>query len=152
MKQEIGVKRVVGEKEKVGKFTAELLPYFENDEDFGEYDAFGYSYNGELIAGFVYNRFTGRDVHVSAVSVTPIWVTKANMGFILSVGFDIMKVERISSLTSKSNKRARKLLEGLGFKLEGMIREGNPDDTDICCYGILKREARRWLDYAKEKK
>jgi RimJ/RimL family protein N-acetyltransferase len=45
----------------------------------------------------------------------------------------------MTAIIKKRNRRCRKLAEGLGFKLEGVMRKGAPDG-DLFFYGLLKDE------------
>jgi hypothetical protein len=47
---------------------------------------------------------------------------------------------RCTSIVKKSNKRARAILEGLGFVLEGRIRRGFDGVRDGLVYGMLREE------------
>jgi RimJ/RimL family protein N-acetyltransferase len=43
-----------------------------------------------------------------------------------------------------SNTRARRLVEGAGFTLEGLMRSAAADGGDVLIYGMLKPEC-RWV-------
>jgi len=43
-----------------------------------------------------------------------------------------------------ANMRARRLVEGAGFVLEGLVRSAAPDGGDVLIYGMLKEEC-RWV-------
>jgi len=53
----------------------------------------------------------------------------------------------MTAITAKSNKKARKLLGGVGFKLEGTHPFAKEDGTAACTYGIYKKTVfDRWLN------
>ena len=48
--------------------------------------------------------------------------------------------------TSKNNKRARRMMEGLGATLEGVHKRGFDGVQAACTYGLLRETAvERWL-------
>jgi hypothetical protein len=52
-----------------------------------------------------------------------------------------IRVKRITARTAVNNTRAIRMLETLGFKREGMMREWF-DDSDAIVFGLLKSEQR----------
>jgi RimJ/RimL family protein N-acetyltransferase len=52
----------------------------------------------------------------------------------------------MTAITNKSNKKARKLLTGLGFVLEGVHPFAATDCTSACTYGLYDKNAERWLN------
>ena len=44
----------------------------------------------------------------------------------------------ISATAEKKNKRARKFMEGLGFKQEGVIRQVTPEGGNLLIYALLR--------------
>jgi len=88
------------------------------DEDqFGDAVAIGLEEDGELIAGVVFNLYTGPSImmHVAAVP------------------------------GRRWNLDAQRFDEHLGFKREGLIRKGASDGSNLILYGMLKEEC-RWLE------
>jgi [ribosomal protein S5]-alanine N-acetyltransferase len=62
---------------------------------------------------------------------------------VISFGFNEMDLRRIEADVDPRNTRSKKLLEALGFKKEGYLRERwiTPDETqDSEFYGLLRRE------------
>jgi len=62
---------------------------------------------------------------------------------ILDYGFKYLGMERITANTLEINKGAQKVMERLGFTLEGRERKAvylNGNKYDRLCYGILKEE------------
>ena len=67
---------------------------------------------------------------------SPRWISKEIVRTILGLPYQ-MGMERITALVRKSNKRSRKLVEGLGFKNEGTIRYPK---ENLILYGLLEKE------------
>ena len=51
---------------------------------------------------------------------------------------------RVTARVPVANMRARRLVEGAGFVLEGLVRSAGPDGGDVLIYGMLKEEC-RWV-------
>lgn len=100
---------------------------------------------GAIVAGVVYDMFRGYDVqmHVAAVS-DKRWLNKTFLTEAFRYPFEQLGVKRVTGLVAASNREAQRFDEHLGFKLEGIVRQGMPDGDDLMIYGLLKSEC-RWL-------
>jgi RimJ/RimL family protein N-acetyltransferase len=61
-----------------------------------------------------------------------------------AIPFERLKCTRVSGLVRADNLAAQRFDEHLGFKREGVIRQGDDDGCDLIVYGMLKSEC-RWL-------
>ena len=113
------------------------------------------SNDGKLMAVAIYNNFTYYngskskcyDVHMTFVAATPRWATSGNIRAVLDYPFNQLGVKRMTSIINKDNKRARKLNEGVGFKLEGMHPFGNGGKGRSCTYGLYHNVVKeRWFN------
>lgn len=111
--------------------------------DFGQYVAVGVEEGNELIAGWVFSEYRGRDIHVSMASTTPRWASRRTLYAIFVYPFVQLKVARLTAYTGQSMTSVRRFLERLGFVHEGTMRQGYVDD-DIAVYGMLRDEC-RWI-------
>lgn len=62
---------------------------------------------------------------------------------LIKYGFEDMNIHRIEAFASPANTPSVKILEGLGMKYEGLMREHfltNGKHEDSACYSILKQE------------
>lgn len=78
-------------------------------------------------------------------------MTRTNLKIILDWIFVQQKCSRVTGLVERNNKRARKVDEGLGMKLEGVIRKASPSGRDLMVYGLLKSEADALLERLNKK-
>jgi RimJ/RimL family protein N-acetyltransferase len=51
-----------------------------------------------------------------------------------------LKCQRVTSFVRKGNKRARRLNDGLGFKLEGRLRDAGHNLETVLVYGLTQRD------------
>lgn len=61
----------------------------------------------------------------------------------LTYGFDVLQLARIEADIDLRNEPSCRLVERLGFRREGLLRERwhvNGEITDTALYGLLKRE------------
>jgi RimJ/RimL family protein N-acetyltransferase len=61
----------------------------------------------------------------------------------MEYGFSTLDLHRVQAIASSGNQASWKVMERLGMKLEGRLREANRKDGqwhDLLYYGILKRE------------
>jgi RimJ/RimL family protein N-acetyltransferase len=129
-------------KELIGKFVALVQG---RDEPWGNFTTIGLVEDDALIAGVVYNNFGGAQVcaHIGAIKGSR-WASRAYLHAIFAYPFDQLQKRRITALVAKKNRDARLFVEGLGFILEGKVRQALADD-DLLLYGIVRSEAGRWL-------
>lgn len=94
----------------------------------------------QLRAIAVFNNYRGRNIELSFVAMTPRWATRLNILTVLWYAFGQIGVARVTCLVRRSNKRARKLLEGVGFQPEGRLRQADSDGAHLLIYGLLASE------------
>ena len=87
--------------------------------------------DGRIAAVVIYHEWRGANIEMSIVADTPRWATKQTVAFLLGFPFLTWDVRRITALVDRRNKRSRKLVEGLGFRLEGVMRVIERDGDDI---------------------
>lgn len=105
----------------------------------------GLEEHGELIAGVVFNMYTGPSIsmHVAAIPGRR-WMTREFLWRCFAYPFIQLNCNRITGLVRVDNTSAQRFDEHLGFKKEGLIRRACTDGTDMILYGMLKDEC-RWL-------
>jgi len=101
---------------------------------------------GEILAVAVFNSFRHHDIECSIVAATPKWATPGNIRVIFDYPFVQLGVKRMTAITAKKNKRCRKLLEGVGFRLEGVHPYADKGTAAACTYGIYSDRAMEWLN------
>lgn len=106
--------------------------------------AIGVARDGILIAGIAYTRFTGAAVEMAIAADRPSWASPRVLAALFAYPFVQLGCRRVTAITARRNKRCRRLLEGVGFVLEGKARHALPDD-DAMIYGMLRREC-RWIN------
>lgn len=135
---------VFGHEQFVADWVSHQLGWRPNS--FEKFTAIGVSRNNELIAGVVYSEYRpdDGDIRISIASTSPLWATKQNIRSLLYYPFVQLGCRRVTTITPKHLRRARKFLIGIGFKLEGLMRE-SVDGRDACIYGMLRKEC-KWLE------
>lgn len=135
---------LLGHDEMVGAWVAEMFD--QSAADFGKFAAMGFMRDGELIAGLVYKNYRDHgDIEMVMAATDPRWCTRKNLRVIFDYPFGQLGCKRVTALVAKGNRRSRKLVEGVGFVLEGIMRKGWDGHQSACIYGMLKAEC-RWID------
>ena len=136
-----------GHREAVANYVLSRIrdqePFLTGYEAIGALDS-----QGELIGGFVYSEHRlcpgGGSVGICAAGERD-WLSRANLSvFLGSYPFGQLGCHRINAMIAKSNKRARGVIERLGFKNEGTIRGAFAPNKDGIFYGLLQSES-RWI-------
>jgi len=109
--------------------------------------AFGVLRGGRLAAGILFHRYDARagDIEIVLAADSPRWATRQVFWTTFAFAFLQLGCRRVSARVNASNKRARRLIEGAGFVLEGLLRSAGHDHGDVLIYGMLREEC-RWLD------
>lgn len=136
---------IYGQDDRVIKWVGQRV----DENDFGNATAIGLEYDGNLIAGVVYNMYTeaGISMHVAA-EPGKRWMNRDFLFRAFAYPFLQLRCNRVTGLVRVDNIEARRFDEHLGFVQEGVIRKGAVDGTDMILYGMLKEEC-RWLGVRK---
>ena len=117
------------------------------DFSFGPCTTIGVLRDGKIVGGVAYSHFhkhpDGSDIAVNIALLPEARITKSMWRWLFSFPFQQLQCSRITSFVIRSNKRARKFNERLGFKLEGIKRRGHGRD-DVFMFGMLASECRFW--------
>lgn len=117
-------------------------------KDWGPHSSVGWANaDGEIVAGVVYNGYQHPNIlfHISAETLTPAFVWA-----FLHYPFCQLKVNRITGLIARKNRKSRRFAEHLGATLEGTMHKALVND-DVCIYGLFEKDARKWLDRLERK-
>lgn len=106
--------------------------------------------DGKLLAVAGFNNYRKVDIEISFAADHPRWATKETVAWILGFPFLQLKTQRCSAMVLKSNKRVRKLLNGIGFKEEGRHAHAGPNKETMFSYGMVRDEyLKRYVDGLK---
>lgn len=133
------MKIITEPKELIGRYVAHKQGRV---QDWGLFVAFGLvNDDEELIAGVVFNGYIAPNImmHISAEKLTPGFVST-----IMHYAFVKNNCKRVTGIIDKRNKQSRRFAHHLGAKLEGVMKDASPNG-DLCIYGLMKRDAEKWI-------
>lgn len=147
-----------GDDERVAEFVSSRIPHMIGSR-FGErnpftgqlpYAAIGVVRKSELVGGIVfynYRSVRGQivDIEMSGAFEASDWCRPSTLRALFSYPFSVCEAVRLTTITGRKNKRARRVDEGLGFKLEGVARRAIDGREDAMIYGMLREEC-YWVD------
>lgn len=110
------------------------------DSDLGQCACLGVWRDDKLVAVCAYNNYKKFDIEINFAADHPRWATKQVVTWLLSYPFVQLKTQRVTALVKKSNRRARKLLTGIGFKEEGCHKHAAANLETVFSYGLLRTE------------
>lgn len=116
----------------------------------GGYTALGVVSGDVFVGGVVYYNFTtlpfGNAVECSFAFDSPFWATRDTLSTICTYAFaqNCLNCNRVTALVAKSNARARRVIEKIGFKREGSHPRAMDGKEDAISYGLL-REQCKWI-------
>lgn len=129
-------------------WTCQRLP---NCDDRINAVGIGVIVDGVPAAGVIYHDMTKHkgkpwNVQISIASDNPRWAQRWVIADLLAYPFVQLGVQRATSIVHEKNRRSKRLVRGLGFKLEGKMRElYGPYGGMI--YGMTRNEAEYWISY-----
>lgn len=136
------MKRIVwDDPDRIMRFVAERT----GEERYRDFSAIGLERDGELVAGVVYQLYTGPGgsilMHVASDGSRE-WLSRAYLAACFRYPFVQMQCRRITGLVRADNTAAQRFDEHLGFRREGLLRQGCTDGADMILYGMLASECR----------
>jgi RimJ/RimL family protein N-acetyltransferase len=136
---------VLGQDAAVADWVARRIPHLGEGSAFGPCAAIGVeAEDGRPLGGVVFSNWQPkcRSIEASFASASPRWLTRRIIGAILSYPFEQLECQRLTAITPRRAKAARRFLDAFGFRREGLVRKGFGDD-DAVVSGMLKREWER---------
>lgn len=139
---------VLGQDKAVADWVAARIPHV---DEFEAMAAIGIrSSDGCDLGAVVYHEYRGNDIQMSCASEAKRWLSSGVLRALFSYPFKQLNVDRVTAFAPARNSHTRKFLERIGFKQEGIMRRGFPDD-DCIVYGMLKEEC-NWIQEKKNGK
>ena len=133
---------VLGQDAAVAQWVGERIAHVGSGAAFGPCAAIGVeAEDGRPLGGVVFSNWQPacRSIEASFASGSPRWLTRRIIAAILSYPFVQLDCQRLTTLTPRKAKAARRFIDAFGFKREGLVRKGFGDD-DAVVSGLLKRE------------
>ena len=101
--------------------------------------------DGKIAAVCVYDKYDGTGITMNIASDgSKRWMTKQFLRACFEYAFNGLKVRRVTGLVRKDQPDVVKFDEHLGFRVEGVVREGDDDGCDLVLLGMLRKEC-RWI-------
>lgn len=104
---------------------------------------------GRLQCACIYHDYRSKSIEMSISAVNPKWATRGNIRAFLHYPFEQLNVNHVRAVIHCKNKRARRMVERIGFIHEGSLREAAEDGKNLLIYGMTREDAVRWLGERK---
>lgn len=111
------------------------------------FTAIGGTHDGlTLCSGVVFNCYNGSNIDITMYG--PHGLTRGAISIVYQYVFDQLKVNRLTALTRRSNKRMRQILPRLGFRYEGISARyfGPHRADDAVRFVLFERDARQRIE------
>jgi RimJ/RimL family protein N-acetyltransferase len=132
-----------GADELVGEMVKSRIPHMRTLQ-WGSFQALGVVRHGQLVGGVVYHHYRGFDIQIAAAFDAKSWALPGTLRALCAYPFVQLGVTRVTAITGKKNKKARRTLERIGFALEGVAKRGLDGVEDAMIFGLLKDNC-KWL-------
>lgn len=107
--------------------------------------------DNRITAVVAYANYRGGNIEMTCAGEGN-WMTRGNLAGFYAYPFVQLGCRRVTALVHRKNAKSRKLMERLGYTLEGKIREAAEDGRDLMLYGLLKSEADHILKHQDKTK
>jgi hypothetical protein len=110
----------------------------------------GFVENGQMLGAMVYDTYQltadGKplSLEISVIVLDKRCINRYTLKRIFCLPFSDIGVRRLQIRCGRSQKKKRRLVERLGFKYEGITRQGWPFGGDAAIYSMLPHEC-RWI-------
>lgn len=135
------MKRVIcDDPARVARFVSEQMGI---EDDFSSYKAIGLEGDGELVAGVVYDNYTGATIfmHIAALPGKR-WMTRNFLWFMFYYPFVQLGVKALRGMVPESNAESVSFAKGLkGAYLEARLKDAHPKG-DMLIYCLPKEDCR----------
>ena len=119
-------------------------------DSFGKNITLGVSYKKHLIAGVIFNDIRPKtDVWLTIYSTDKKWCNRRVLRAVFDIAFNFLECKRASVRVDALNQKSKKLVEGLGFQKEGILRSFEDNGHDAIIYSMLKNEC-QWRTIENE--
>jgi RimJ/RimL family protein N-acetyltransferase len=146
-----------GQDRVMAAWAAERIEHLNLDR-MGPYVAIGVALPGRgLIAACLFHTYRplphGADIELSYAADSPLWATRSTIRGLLAYPFIQLGCARVTTMHAGENVRAQRVIQGLGWRREGIARRAHDGRDDLHIFGLLREEAsERWfqgtLDHA----
>lgn len=80
------------------------------------------------------------NIEVSIAAESPRWAHPDVIATLLAYPFRECGLRRVTASVRADNEKSRRLVEGLGFVSEGLLRQSAADGQDMLVYGMVRSE------------
>ena len=117
-----------------------------NIDTFGKCRAIAAFDESGIIAGVVYHNYRSPliSMEMTIASVSPKWANKRTIRAFFDYPFSQIGLARVTSITDVENQHSVAFQKRLGFKQEGLIRQGYENGNDAVLMGMLRKEC-KWV-------
>ena len=116
--------------------------------DLGDmYSYIGFIENDNILGGFLFSDYDGNNIWVHLALESPRVCSKNRISYVFQYGFKQIGCNRMTALCRNGYERNERLLSGVGFVKEGIVRKCfkiNGEYVDGAIYGMLREEC-KWI-------
>jgi len=107
----------------------------------------GFVEDNKVIGGLLFTDYDSNNIYIHLALDHPRICQKRFIKLMFSYCFNQLRCGRVTACTVDGAKRTEKLIEGIGFVKEGVVRKAFKRDSDYVdteVYGMLKNEC-KWI-------
>ena len=119
------------------------------DIEVDDYTTIGFVDGEQIVGVILFCNYDGNNIYVHIAAEYPGAVQRKFIRLMFDYIFNQAKCQRVTATCLENKKRSQKLIEGVGFKKEGLLKNFvRKDDTlyDIIIYGMQKEDC-KWVTY-----
>lgn len=132
---------VINENERVAAWVANLVGC--DSSMWASTVSIGLEKDGELVAGIVFESYTGTNCNIHAAGVGSYWLNRTLLFTAFDFAFNKLGVKRLTALVPSDNQKAIDFDANLGFEVESVMKDGIPNGDVIVM--VMYKDTCRFL-------
>lgn len=116
----------------------------EDQDEFNNDLTIGIFFDNNLIAGIVFSIYSEYNIYLTIYSEDKRWCSRRVINFVYEYCFTVLCRKKITCIAARKNKKIKKFLTRLGFRLEGVIRYGRLDGNSAFIFGLCFDDKARY--------
>ena len=131
---------ILGQDQRVGQFVADIT----GNGSFTNNTTIGWERNGVIVAGVVYDSFTGANcsMHVASDG-SRRWMSREFLFATFNYPFNQLNLRRVTGVVERANTDALRFDYHLGFEDEAVLKDASPSG-DLLLLVIWRHKCRWW--------
>lgn len=131
-------------KDNTGEIYNWIKSSLKDQDEFNNDLTIGIYFDKKLVAGICFSVYSKYNIYLTIYSNDKRWCSRRVINFVYEYCFNVLNRKKITCIADKSNRKIRKLLTMLGFRLEGVVKYGRLNGRPAFLFGLCFDDKARY--------